>query len=878
MQRLNQFHMIRHLFTALLVGASLAIPHAAASQGNPPPATPARTAPDARILRSQPPALRPDAVAAPASIMATPVITSFKNYSPIGDGAAKMTICGSDLISATQVLFNGQYPAKLYSWVSNRWQGSCWMTTVPVVDPPDAVNGPLVIVAPNGIATSTTDFTAKPFELTSIGSTYRQSESVSSNHAWFPDGKYYVLTGPYLGTATEVVLDGAPVSFRSAGLLRLLLPVTDFDTLTHTLAITTPYGSAFNDFVSFAAPMVTNMILPNLPGSFEIRDPDPDLSPSWHTKNAYRDRDGFVLPGNAFLYSYHSYIDTNNAVTPTILAQSNVTTDPTLIGPNLVFASGTLTSATTSRTIQWSSVGSIEPYSQEYYVTVTFTDTAGLGPLKLRTRLDEDIWDRTNDMMAMLSTPGEPDFVIMTPDGPVRIGFGAKGIYTNTTGLLENAAWDGFAAGDYYEMDEWINNHTLNYETTAVPGAYITGTTANIDLATSEDDYYCALAQAEAGWYSDTVYLTDGCDMGASMSWTADPAATTTKITHILLNVASDPTSDSVAGLDDMVATVAGQSVSFAPSPFVSSTLVYTDATPHAGTSAILTPTLSDALGAVAVMQVTAPGASAPVACALTPFTCPLEVGVNRIDVVVLSADSQRSQSYSFFITRGAPPPPVPFTSLSFAGYTKAVGLQNLAVSPGTLTPAHLAPTDGDFAAFNMTPALTTTTQEYTITVPYEEMALVFAFQPYAISYTLQTADGTFINWGAEGWILPQGITATATLTTYTDSGIPSLVYTVHVERAAPARVPLTANYTTIVPVGTSTVAVTAGVTGTANVSYTASAGACTGAVCPVSAPKSWITTTVSVNGDTAATYGIEVTFGSAPSTRKYWFPIIPPQ
>jgi hypothetical protein len=425
-------------------------------------------------------------------------------------------------------------------------------------------------------------------------------------------------------------------------------------------------------------------------------------------------------------------------------------------------------------------------------------------------------------------------------------------------------------------MDEWIENHTLNYETTAVPGAYITGTTANIDLASSVDDYYCALAQAEAGWYSDTVYLTEAtdCDMGASMSWTADPAATTTKITHIILNVASDPTSSSVAGLDDMVATVAGQSVSFAPSPFVSSTLVYTDATPHAGASAILTPTLSDALGAIAVMQVTAPGASAPVACALTPFTCPLEVGVNRIDVVVLSADSQRSQSYSFFITRVAPPS-VPFTSLSFAGYTKAVGLQNLAVSPGTLTPAHLAPTDGDFAAFNMTPALTTTTQEYTITVPYEEMALVFAFQPYAISYTLQMADGTFINWGAEGWILPQGITATATLTTYTDSGIPSLVYTVHVERAAPARVPLTANYTTIVPAGTSTVAVTAGVTGTANVSYTASAGACTGAVCPVSAPKSWITTTVSVNGDTAATYGIEVTFGSAPSTRKLWFPTV---
>ena len=585
-----------------------------------------------------------------------------------------MQICGTDLISATKVLFNGQYSAGLYEWDATPAGSAdgCWYTTVPIADPPDAVNGRLVIVAPNGVATATTDFTATSFV----------SSSFNYNRAWLPDGKYYVLTGPYLGTATEVSLDDAPVSFQSANPIRLLIPVSDFDALTHTLAITTPYG-VYTNSVTFLDPMLTNMIPPDKDGSFEITDLYYDASVGT-TYNVYRTPNGMLLPGNDFMSSYRTYVDTGNTLTPTILAVSNILVTATLIGPNQVYASGTFTSATTTRTIQWSSVGSIQPNSQEYYVTVTFTDTAGLGPLKLRTRLDEDVWELENDMMAMVGTPGEPDFAVMTPDGPVRVGFGTKGVYTTSAGLLENATWDGFAAANYYELDYWIEDHSLHYEKMPVPGAYVTGTTANIDLATdSTNDYYCALQQAESGWYSGYVYLTEAtdCDMGASMSWTVDPAATTAKVTHILLNVASDPIQSDVAGLDGVVATVAGRSLNFAPTPFISSTLIYTDATPHNGSSVILTPTLSDAQGIVSLVQVTAPGASAAVACTLTPFTCPLEIGVNRIDVTVLSANLQKSRIYRFYITRTA-------------ALSTDASLLNLEINPGTLAPAFVSNTN----------------------------------------------------------------------------------------------------------------------------------------------------------------------------------------
>ncbi len=779
-----------------------------------------------------------------------------------------MQICGTDLISATKVLFNGKYSAGLYEWDATPADSAdgCWYTTVPIADPPDAVNGPLVIVAPNGVATATTDFTATSFV----------SSSFNYNRAWLPDGKYYVLTGPYLGTATEVSLDDAPVSFQSANPIRLLIPVSDFDALAHTLAITTPYG-VYTNSVAFLEPMLTNMIPPDKDGSFEITGLYYDASVGG-THNAYRTPNGMLLPGNDFMSSYRTYVDTGNTLTPTTLAVSNILVTATLIGPNQVYASGTFTSATTTRTIQWSSVGSIQPNSQEYYVTVTFTDTAGLGALKLRTRLDEDVWELENDMMAMVGTPGEPDFAVMTPDGPVRVGFGTKGVYTTSAGLLENATWDGFAAANYYELDEWIENHSLHYEKMPVPGAYVTGTTANIDLATdSTNDYYCALQQAESGWYSGYVYLTEAtdCDMGASMSWTVDPAATTAKVTHILLNVASDPIQSDVAGLDGVVATVAGRSLNFAPTPFISSTLIYTDATPHNGSSVILTPTLSDAQGIVSLVQVTAPGASAAVACTLTPFTCPLEIGVNRIDVTVLSANLQKSRIYRFYITRTA-------------ALSTDASLLNLEINPGTLAPAFVSSTTNYTAAVpngTTSVAVTATTNDAGASVAYASSAgeciprntspsnCALSVGVNLITVTVTAADGTTKQ--------PYTIEIVRAAPAGGSSDASLLNLEINPGTLAPAFVSNTNNYTAEVPAGTTSVMVTATTNDAgASVVYASSAGSCgippgrsaipapaPGAPCAVAGPKTWITATVTAADESTREYSIEITFAAPPSS-----------
>lgn len=358
MQRFKQLHLIRQLLAAALVGASLSIPHAAASLGGQPPARHIKAEAKQKPARG----VQTTRTATPstfASVQATPVISRFDDGASIADGEKDMQICGTDLISATNVLFNGQHSAGLYEWSADPAGSAdgCWYTTVPIADPPDAVNGPLVIVASNGVATATTDFTAESFV----------SSTLEYNRAWLPDGKYYVLTGPYLGTATEVSLDDAPVSFQSANLIRLLIPVLNFDTLTHTLAITTPDG-VYTDSVTFLRPMLTNMIPPDKDGSFEITDLYADASVG-ATHNAYRTRNGMLLPGNDFIATYYTYVDTGNTLSATTLADSNILVTSTLIGPNQVYASGTFTSATTTRAIQWSSVGSIQPNSQEYYVT-----------------------------------------------------------------------------------------------------------------------------------------------------------------------------------------------------------------------------------------------------------------------------------------------------------------------------------------------------------------------------------------------------------------------------------------------------------------------------------------------------------------------------
>ena len=58
------------------------------------------------------------------------------------------------------------------------------------------------------------------------------------------------------------------------------------------------------------------------------------------------------------------------------------------------------------------------------------------------------MWDYVTDFAAMAGTPGAKDFILMNPDSIHRVGFGFRGFYTTTPGLMENATWTGFAIGE----------------------------------------------------------------------------------------------------------------------------------------------------------------------------------------------------------------------------------------------------------------------------------------------------------------------------------------------------------------------------------------------------------------------------------------------
>ncbi|MCX7135276.1 MAG: hypothetical protein NTW47_01090, partial [Proteobacteria bacterium] len=135
MQQKKHHNHIRQLLAAALVGASLSVPHAAASLGGQPPARHIKAEAKQKPARG----VQTTRTATPstfASVQATPVITSFFDRAPIAVGDQEMEICGTDLISATKVLFNGQYSAGLYEWEVDPAGSAdgCWYTTVPIAD------------------------------------------------------------------------------------------------------------------------------------------------------------------------------------------------------------------------------------------------------------------------------------------------------------------------------------------------------------------------------------------------------------------------------------------------------------------------------------------------------------------------------------------------------------------------------------------------------------------------------------------------------------------------------------------------------------------------------------------------------------------------
>jgi hypothetical protein len=280
---------------------------------------------------------------------------------------------------------------------------------------------------------------------------------------------------------------------------------------------------------------------------------------------------------------------------------------------------------------------------------------------------------------------------------------------------------------------------------------------------------------------------------------------------------------------------------------FVSSTTSYAAQVPNGTTSTAVTAAAADVSATVVY-------SSSAGACATG--TCAIAGPKTWITVTVTAADGRMLQAYSIKITAVD------------ANASTDASLMDLAIDPGTLTPAFVSSTTS-YAA-NVPNG--TTGVAVTATVNDANATVVVASSTGACTPGDASPSNCTVA-GPKTWIT---VTVTAADGRTTEEYVIEITVanltggvsglTIDPGTLAPAFVSSTTSYAASVPDGTFAVTATAEIYGAADVTYESSAGLCDGPVCPVAGPKTWITVTVMVDGATAATYFIEVTV-AAPLT-----------
>ncbi|MFO0939234.1 MAG: hypothetical protein U0930_00560 [Pirellulales bacterium] len=180
-------------------------------------------------------------------------------------------------------------------------------------------------------------------------------------------------------------------------------------------------------------------------------------------------RGGITAQGNTQLlvnsnvvFAFQNYVDVGGNGGAFTLASTTITTQPTLVSPDLVRSAGTFQGS--SGLVTWQVETFMDNGIARVNNRVTFTSTTGtLGNLRLINYLDEDVQGVSDDLLYTTGTPGQADFRAFTLDGPERIGFSHGGVYSLTPGKLENANYIGWAADQYDELELAIQGAGTTY-------------------------------------------------------------------------------------------------------------------------------------------------------------------------------------------------------------------------------------------------------------------------------------------------------------------------------------------------------------------------------------------------------------------------------
>jgi hypothetical protein len=240
---------------------------------------------------------------------------------------------------------------------------------------------------------------------------------------------------------------------------------------------------------------------------------------------------GITAAGNAqpfvntdVIFEFLNYVDIGANGAALNLANTTITTPPTLVAPDLVISAGTFTGSN-GNAIRWTVESRMDNGISIVYNTLILESDSGLGDLTFINYLDEDILGASDDLMYITGTPGADDYRVYTLDGPERIGFNQGGFF-NAGDNLQNATYLGWAADEFSDLRTAITGTGTTYT--------LAGNIDTTDLTPFNDP---------------TLGTVFGlADITTAFAWRVDPTARSARMTSFLELVPRDPSTGGQSG------------------------------------------------------------------------------------------------------------------------------------------------------------------------------------------------------------------------------------------------------------------------------------------------------------------------------------------
>lgn len=224
------------------------------------------------------------------------------------------------------------------------------------------------------------------------------------------------------------------------------------------------------------------------------------------------------------IFEFLNYVDIGATGGALNLANTTITTPPTLVAPDLVISAGTF-AGSNGNTVRWTVESRMDNGIATVFNTLILDSDTALGDITFINYLDEDILGAFDDLLYVTGTPGTDDFRAFTLDGPERIGFSQGGFFTAGNNL-QNASYIGWAADEYSDLRSAITGAGTTYS--------LAGNIDTTDLVPFNDPSL------------GTVFGL--ADITTAFAWRVDPTARSARMTSFLELVPRDPSTGGQSG------------------------------------------------------------------------------------------------------------------------------------------------------------------------------------------------------------------------------------------------------------------------------------------------------------------------------------------